>query len=138
MAVLPGNGDGTFGAALGVTRASNFSFGRPLRIGDFNGDGKLDVLAKGGSSFGIWLNDGTGHFTLGSLITGAPARWELQAVGDFTGDGKLDVLFNDRTGDIPDYKLVVLPGDVRARWERPWPQRHIPGPTTTFRYGGGY
>ena len=126
LAMLPGHGDGTFGAAL-VTRDRAFSFGAPFLLGDFNGDGKLDLLARGGSGLGIWINDGTGRFSLGGNVTSAPGQWEVQALGDFNRDGKLDVVINDRRGDIKDYKWIVLPGDGTGQLGAPLAPTPFPG-----------
>jgi len=63
--------------------------------GDFNGDGKADVLWENTSTgqVGAWITGG-GWLGLGTapLNTG----WTLTGVGDFTGDGKADVLWENR------------------------------------------
>jgi FG-GAP-like repeat/Abnormal spindle-like microcephaly-assoc'd, ASPM-SPD-2-Hydin len=83
VSVLLGKGDGTFQNAGGITSGANGS----INIGDFNGDGKLDVLA--GSS--VLLGDGSGHFqeplTFAGLASGLP-----MSVGGFNADGGLDLL----------------------------------------------
>jgi uncharacterized protein (TIGR03437 family) len=98
-----GRGDGTFKPPI-QSPVTGFSFSNGqfrFGVGDFNGDGKLDVVAlaldQPYSTTGlILLLAGNGD---GSLQ--APARYPialstpaLAAIGDFNGDGKPDLLLN--------------------------------------------
>src|SRR5436190_22864392 len=56
-------------------------------IGDFNGDGKLDLVMINDGGFSIGLGNGDGSFQSISNYTGAAV-----AVGDFNGDGTLDLV----------------------------------------------
>jgi hypothetical protein len=94
--VYLGNGDGTF-----QYPDAAFGYGSSLRaisVGDFNGDGNLDVIAEyDGSPSGtvtIFLGDGTGNFAPSATYSLA-GNVNLQtatvfAVGNFNADGKLD------------------------------------------------
>jgi hypothetical protein len=89
IAVLLGNGDGTFVVRSFPTTAQSVG---TLVAGDFNGDGKLD-LAFSDSAHNLLhtlLGNGDGTFTEKSTtVVGLhPAG---TAVGDFNGDGNLDV-----------------------------------------------
>jgi hypothetical protein len=77
LVFYPGNGDGTFGTPTSHPLDSDL----PVSIasGDFNGDGKQDIVVA---------------FTLGAGISDA-------AVGDLNGDGTLDVaVINNQTGQV--------------------------------------
>jgi len=83
--VYTGNGDGTFQS---TTYAGTQYWGYTAALGDFNGDGRLDIATD---AIQVLLNNGDGTFTndanvnarIGSSIGGV-------AVGDFNGDGKVD------------------------------------------------
>jgi hypothetical protein len=62
--------------------------------GDFNGDGKKDLLWRqtGTGIISIWLMNGG---TILSISSGwsAPTDWLVRGCGDFDGDGKADILW---------------------------------------------
>jgi hypothetical protein len=69
--------------------------------GDFNGDGKTDILwrhAVSGQNV-VWFLDGTslvsGAFTNPSSLT--DVRWKMVAVGDYNFDGKPDIVWRHST-----------------------------------------
>jgi hypothetical protein len=65
--------------------------------GDFNGDGKLDILWRHDLSgeLGVWFMNGIvrigGAFTTPSGI--ADLGWRVRGTGDFNADGKVDILW---------------------------------------------
>jgi len=71
-------------------------------VGDFNGDGKADILWRNTTTgdVSIWLMNGGAIKGFGSLGS-VPAAWQIFGVGDFDGDGKSDILWrNTTTGDV--------------------------------------
>jgi len=100
ISILLGNGDGTFSNTstlcfpeLGVNDVA----GPELVAGDFNGDGKIDLVAalnSGGDQwyFATFLGNGDGTFAISSTFGGFNSIGTAIA-GDFNGDGKLDLAF---------------------------------------------
>ncbi len=83
------NGDGTF-----TSTGQQFDVGVGhglLLAGDFNNDGKLDLMASDANGFSILLGNGDGTFQNG-IPTASPAGGStLYALADFNHDGKLDI-----------------------------------------------
>src|SRR5258705_1298555 len=69
-----------------------------LRIGDFNHDGKQDLVVAGYNAAAIFLGNGDGNFEAGATYpVGAVPTWITS--GDFNGDGTLDLVIG-ATGNI--------------------------------------
>jgi hypothetical protein len=89
VSILLGNGDGTFTLKSSPDTGEAPTF---VAVGDFNGNGNLDLAVANGTddTLSILLGDGTGNFTLKeNPLTGANPSWV--AVGDFNNDGILDL-----------------------------------------------
>jgi hypothetical protein len=86
VSVLLGNGDGTFQPAVSYPSSEQGASG--LVVGDFNGDGKPDIVATQPGSVALFLGNGDGTFQ--PAIAYTPGGQGL-AVGDFNHDGKPDL-----------------------------------------------
>jgi hypothetical protein len=94
VTILTGNGSGGF-APAGAPIATGGTFPHYIAGGDFNLDGKTDLVVANGTSHDITilLGNGLSGFTqpAGSPITGTFAPRSI-AVSDFNVDGKPDIL----------------------------------------------
>jgi hypothetical protein len=87
VAFLLGNGNGTFQPEQDYGAGMN----GPIAIGDFNHDGKLDVLGVTGVQLSVLIGEGDGTFGFPvDSPTGSPGSVRGLAVADFDHDGKLD------------------------------------------------
>lgn len=95
LLVYLGNGDGTFRGGTSYTMFAGNAVGQ-LVVGDFNGDGKVDIAAAGytpnaNGPVGVLLGHGDGTF--GTVITSVGVNSPFGiGTADFNGDGKLDLL----------------------------------------------
>jgi hypothetical protein len=64
--------------------------------GDFNGDGKVDILWRyygSGGSNSVWYMNGVTYVGGASLTSVTDLNWQIVGTGDFNGDGKVDILW---------------------------------------------
>lgn len=110
ISVLIGDGEGGFSLPTNIPVVADGK-GSPagLAVGDFNGDGKLDVAVaieyNPGRVF-VMTGDGAGGFTVTGMLD-AGVNTSAVAVGDFNGDGKADIAAVNQ-GDA----LMALAGNV--------------------------
>jgi len=94
VSILPGNGNGTFGAA----RQVDSDFGAFALTGDFNGDTRRDLVLAGGPEIKVY--PGNGDFTFGNL-DGSP--------GNVRDDGRSE-------GAVPSPEHDVQPSRATRGW----------------------
>jgi hypothetical protein len=114
VAVLPGNGDGTFQAPIVTTFQppdidGNPGFASPVNVGDINGDGKADLVVTDTTNgvISLLLGDNSGSFTFaGSILTYTRSTAYLT---DLNSDGKLDIIATDNSGAL--FEVFLGNGD---------------------------
>ena len=94
VAILLGNGDGTFQSA--VRYAASGTGASAVALGDFNGDGNLDIAAvsKNDQTVKVLLGVGDGTFR-DPVAYGAGIGPVALAIGDLNVDGRPDLLIVD-------------------------------------------
>jgi FG-GAP-like repeat/Calx-beta domain len=109
VAVAPGSGDGRLGVPTFFDVGSSpFS----VSVGDFDGDGKLDLVTANMPNISVLLGTGTGSFRAAQNDS-AGSQPRTVSVGDFDGDGKLDLV----TGNA--YNVGVLLGTGTGSFRQP-------------------
>ena len=91
-----GNGDGTFRTS---SHFGKYDGCPDFAVGDFDGDGNLDLVAAAPSerSVQIFLGNGDGTFRQGGSYGDVPSAFD-PVVADFNGDGKLDLVVDSGAG----------------------------------------
>jgi len=93
--------DGTTRTSHGAVLTVPIAWGwNIVGVGDFNGDGKDDVLLRNSVSgmVAAWLMNGLTVDDDGAIDTVAPALgWTIQGTGDFDGDDNDDILWQNGT-----------------------------------------
>jgi hypothetical protein len=104
VSVLLSNGDGTFQTARNfATGLSNYTF-PSVAVGDFTGNGKLDIVETNDSGVSLLLGNGDGTFQpAANLALPLGQTPQSVAVGDLNGDGKLDLVVTGTTSYFGPY-----------------------------------
>jgi Alpha/beta hydrolase domain/FG-GAP-like repeat len=115
------NGVITASAAIGSVPSNVVVRG----VGDFDGDGNLDVLLQdtNAGTLMIWFTKGTQVSSVGTA--GAVGNsWKVAQIGDYNGDGHSDILFLDTTGNLAVWLMsgatILSPvsvGNVGTTWQ---------------------
>lgn len=114
-------GNGTFGAPTAYAFPSGFAASPSLAFADFNGDGKVDVIAplQGETTLALYLGNGNGTFQSPTLIADLlPSGYAYQNLApvpaDYNHDGKKDVVVFAYDSSTNVNSAFILEGDGKG------------------------
>ena len=117
-----GTGKGNFIQETGPTRVNMYS---DVEVGDFNNDGKIDLVGAAwghdGGALRVWLGSGDGRWSAVESIVDIDSFWGVD-VADVNGDGNPDIIsaanfdgvkihFGDGKGDFSKKKVLSEKGN---------------------------
>jgi hypothetical protein len=117
-----GQADGSFVSNIDVV---NFIPGAGWQIagtGDFNGDGRSDILARNtDGSITDWLGQPDGGFIANDAIAMQPVTtdYQIAGIGDFNGDHRVDILFQTADGVLEEW-VGSTTGAILSPTELEW------------------
>lgn len=130
--ILINNGDGTFrdetAARAPQDPANVLSWPQSIRVGDFNGDGKVDFAVSiiedvSGDTPPLFLNRGDGTFAQAPIVR---APYQLLDVADVNHDGKLDIVSAGGGGRFDTYAVSLQQTAMPKPKPKKKPRRHHP------------
>jgi hypothetical protein len=103
--IFHNNGDGTFS---NINVGLDYVYNGSVAWGDYDNDGKLDVLISGGVTE-VWHNNGNGTFSINTNANLTPLTSSSVAWGDYDNDGRPDILIagNSSIGELRQSMLVL-------------------------------
>jgi hypothetical protein len=115
VTVLPGNGDGTFGAPVRTT-VSDIGRIAAAALADLDGDGRLDIAVSNGAATWTAVLRGNGDGSFGSASWWfAPGSEDTLVLADVTGDGRADLVTVAPLGSV---RVLAGNGDGTFQGER--------------------
>ncbi len=120
MNLYPGNGAGGFGSSYPQIGSGWQTRDQIVSVGDWDGDGRNDLVAREPANGNLWLysGNGAGGFSSQRIIgSGWGPFTALVGPGDFSGDGPNDILARRANGD-----LYLYPGNGRGGFGSSYPQ----------------
>lgn len=98
-----------------------------IGIGDFDGDGKSDLLWRDTAGHvAVWEMNGT-NFLRGDTVATVDASWSVAGIGDFDGDGRSDILWRNTDGSVAIWEMNGLLAKAGATLYNPGTEWTIAG-----------
>ncbi|MFN0058826.1 MAG: FG-GAP-like repeat-containing protein [Planctomycetota bacterium] len=94
-AIWLGDGTGQFSEVIGALPEVTVTMN--VELADIDGDGDLDLVVGNVGTNRLYLNDGTGQYTVTTTDLGSGEGYGL-AIGDFDRDGDIDVVVGNGGG----------------------------------------
>ena len=127
VAIWQTNGTSVTSSAVVADPGPNW---RAIGTGDFNGDGRSDILLQStNGSVAIWQMSGT-SLTSGAVVADPGPNWRAIGTGDFDGDGHADILLQNKDGRVAIWRMSgtsltsgAVVADPGPSMDRPWNRR---------------
>ena len=127
------NSDGSISP---VALPSDIRMTQTIWIGDFNGDGKSDILLDNGSNAPILLTMNGGSVASATYLgANMPPGYKIAAVGDFDGNGSADVLWTTAAVGGPGVIWLTAGGKISSIGVLP-AAVHMPAQVWTGDFNG--
>ena len=121
VGIMLGNGDGTFQPAVNYPAGDEPNY---IAVGDFNGDGKLDLAVANSAADNVSVLLGNGDGTFGAPVNYQAGNGAVEvSAADFNGDGNLDLA----VANTNDNSVSLLLGNGDGTFQAP----------VNFNVGGG-
>ena len=131
-----GTANGGFTDNWGVVAQALSTSWQVVGTGDFNGDGRDDMLLRHTSgTLTNWLGTANGGFVdnWGVFSQALATEWQVEGTGDFNGDGRDDMLLRHSSGTLTNW-LGTANGGFTDNWgvfslplSTSWQVQHDPG-----------